>query len=223
MPADALAEASTPMTLRALKLRPGMFLQTQARNGGGAIEAKFCAAIDGKGIMVVPINGGRDALRDGVELKVGGFTGLYDFSFASRVIQSFTHPFAYTLLAWPDQVDARRVRKALRIPTALPAQVDGVGGPEVATIVDISAAGAMLRSPTTLGAVGDSARIRFEITIDQRNTPLVIDGVVCHSARCDSGNGYRTGYSFGSLGRSERLALQYFTLAAAEPSAVVAG
>jgi hypothetical protein len=221
MAADMSPADSAPITLRALKLRPGMFLQARPRSGGEPIEAKFCAAIEGKGLMVVPLNGGRDALRDGTPLNVGGFTGLYDFSFESQVLQSFTHPFAYTLLAWPAAVSARRVRNALRIPTALPAEVDAGSGLQVATIIDLSVAGAMLRSPEPLGAVGASARIGFRINIDDRPTLITLEGVVCHGARCESGNGYRTGYAFSALGRNERIALQCFTLMAGEPSAVV--
>jgi hypothetical protein len=217
MAAEQSRAPATDMSLRALKLRPGMFVQTQTTRGDGeSIEAKFCAAIEGKGLMLVPLPEGRRPLKDGEPHRLRGFTGIFDFAFDSQVIQSFTHPFAYTLFAWPATVKARRVRSALRIPTALPVQVDAPAGPRQAIIVDLSCAGAMLRSVKPIGAVGSSATLGFSITVDERPFALVLSGTICHSAPCDSGDGYRTGFAFGGVGRNERIALQNFTYAAAD-------
>lgn len=206
-----------PLTLRALKLRPGMFLQTRPLAPGATDgEAQFCAAIDGRGIMVVPLSEDpRAALRDGERRLVHGFTGIYDFSFEAEVLQSFTHPFAYTLLSYPREVSARRVRNAQRIRTTLPARVTPQNGAAVeATLVDLSPAGAMLKSASVLGANGEQATIRFVVEIEQQQFELAVTGTVCHSGRCDSGEGYRAGYAFKQLGRNDRLTLQHFALAA---------
>jgi hypothetical protein len=221
MVAEPSTVSSSQLSLRALKLRPGMFLQTQAPTPGATRgEAQFCAAIDGRGIMVVPLSSdARDALRDGERRLVHGFTGIYDFSFEAEVLQSFTHPFAYTLLSYPKAVSARKVRNAQRIRTALPARVSANGGAAVkATIIDLSPAGAMLTGASAFGATGEQATIAFAIEFERRQVELRVTGTVCHSGRCESGEGYRAGYSFKQLGRNDRLALQYFALASMDDS-----
>lgn len=212
-----------PVSLRALKLRPGMFLQTQATSPGATVgEAQFCAAIEGRGIMVVPLSDDpRDALRDGERRLVRGFTGIYDFTFEAQVLQSFTIPFAYTLLSYPREVAARKVRNAQRIRTALPARVTPEGGAAFdATLVDLSPAGAMLTAASALGGNGEQATISFSVQFEQQRVDLRITGTVCHSGRCDSGEGYRAGYSFKQLGRNDRLTLQHFALATLESAHV---
>jgi hypothetical protein len=221
MSADPSRFALPPLSLRALKLRPGMFLQTQSTTPGtGSGEAQFCAAIDGRGIMVVPLSDDpRDALRDGERRIVRGFTGIYDFAFEAQVLQSFTYPFAYTLLSYPDTVNARKVRKAQRIRTALLAKIAPERGPAFkAMMVDLSPAGAMLTAANALGNNGDHATISFTIALADQQIELSIAGTICHSGRCDSGEGYRAGYSFKQLSRSDRLTLQHFALASLEAS-----
>lgn len=214
------AAEAAPISLRALRLKPGMFMQTQPMGGtnGARHEAQFCAAIEGKGIMVVPIGGDvvRAELRAGEGQVVRGFTGMYDFSFLSHVIAHFTHPFAYTLLAYPDQVTARKVRNALRIRTSLPATLQRTAGgdKQSATVIDLSVAGALLSSPNSLGSIGDNGRLAMTVEVDGNRNDLAVDATICHCNKADGEDSYRTGIAFKNLGRNERLVLQCFALAA---------
>jgi len=219
MPADAEA---APVNLRALRLKPGMFLQTQPMSAANSVrhEAQFCAAIEGKGIMVVPIGG--DAIK--AELKAGegqivrGFTGIYDFTFHSHVISHFTHPFAYTLLAYPEQVQARRVRSALRIKTSLEGTLQRTASSDrlEITVIDLSVAGAMVLSRVSPGAIGDGAKLSFKLSVDQTVYDMRLDASICHTGKAEGEDGYRTGFAFRNLGKQERLALQCFALAGAD-------
>jgi hypothetical protein len=200
------------ISLRELKLRPGMFLQIQCGSGAGPIvETKFCAAIEGKGVMVVLL--GAASFKDGQLQRVRGFTGLFDFGFESAAIQSFTYPFAYTLLAYPEQVRARRVRSSVRIRTSIPAQVEGPSGESRGIIIDLCTAGAMLRSIAPQGPIGSKVLLTFTVEGTHEPHPLKLEGVVCHTSKFESGDGYRTGFSFEGIARRDRLVLQNFTLA----------
>ncbi len=215
--ADSNLREPTQMSLRALKLRPGMFLQTQPVGGSGGGEAQFCAAIEGRGIMVVPL-GDAPALKPGETHLVSGFTGMYDFAFEAQVIQLFTYPFPYTLLAYPSAVRAKKVRNALRMPTEIEAVVTlpKLGGTVAVTLVDLSVAGAMVSCDGPLGGVGDPATVDFAIGFEGRPVDLSLKASICHTTKTDAGDGYRVGFAFRDSSRNDRLVLQYFTLKVAE-------
>ncbi|MCK7592338.1 PilZ domain-containing protein [Pseudomarimonas salicorniae] len=205
------------LSLRALRLRPGMFLQAHPPGDGKrSTEAKFCAAIEGKGLMVVPLHEGQAGAewREMAELEVRGFTGQYDYRFSTRVLGSFTVPFAYVLLAWPGKVEGRRVRSALRIATSLPAMAWG-SDPSLtvpARVVDLSHAGAMIELGTPLGGSGQRVSLALELPLEGGVHALELSGAICHSGEGAAGQGTRVGIAFNGISRTEKALLQNFTL-----------
>ena len=114
------------MPLKAMGLRPGMALQTKRLvEGAPKNEAQYFSAIEGKGVMLGPL--GADSkdtgLLAGEVCIVRGFTGQHEFSFLSKVLQTFEQPFIYALIAYPEYVEARLVRQSLRIKTSWPTKV----------------------------------------------------------------------------------------------------
>jgi hypothetical protein len=211
------AEVQT-LTLRQLRLRPGMFLQARPRQDASRVtEAKFCAAIDGKGLMVVPLHEGAvgKEWNDLGELSVGGFTGQYDFRFPTRVLGSFSVPFAYVLLSYPDKVEARQVRSALRIRTSLPAMAWGrdPASTVAARVLDLSHAGALLELATPLGTVGHQITITFSLPLEGGAHRLELGGSICHAGSGAGGDGTRVGIAFQNPSRADKSALQGFALA----------
>lgn len=222
MAGDSSVREPTNLSLRELKLKPGMFLQTQlAGTGAMPREAQFCAAIAGKGIMLVPLGDGLPPMSPGDTQRVSGFTGIYDFAFEAPVIQLFTYPFPYTLLGYPQAVRATRVRSALRMQTQLPAvvTVHGTRATVPVTLLDLSAAGAMIASTQALGAIGDALTLTFAIGFDGKPVELALTASLAHSSAADDADGFRIGLAFRDVARSDRMALQYFTLKAAEEQA----
>ena len=207
------------LSLRQLRLRPGMFLQARPRHDSARVtEAKFCAAIDGKGLMVVPLHEGAAGKEwnDLGELDIGGFTGQYDFRFPARVLGSFSVPFAYVLLSYPERVDARQVRSALRIRTSLPAMAWGrdPASTVAARVLDLSPAGALVELGTPLGSVGHQLTLAFQLPLDGGAQKLELGGSICHVGSGAGGEGTRVGLAFHSLSRADKTLLQAFTLAA---------
>lgn len=218
MPSESTSAAVTDLGLKNLRLRPGMALQVQRVGPGESREAQFLAAIDGKGVMVGPHgSGGATGMKTGEDYLVRGFTGQYDFSFAGRVIQTFEEPFTYALLTYPPIVQARLVRRAMRMKTSVPALATPAGAPAATvTMIDVSVAGAMVKSPVQLGAVGAGLTLAFALEVDQTLTNIALPATICHSNRCDSGEGYNIGLAFKAVSAGDKLVLHYLVQAGTE-------
>jgi hypothetical protein len=213
MPADA---SHTALPFRQLKLRPKTLLQS-FRDGdpGPATEWQFCAAIEGKGLMLAPLPGARmPSVPPGTRFGVQGFTGQYDFHFQTTALGTFEVPFAYTLLAWPDHVQARLVRQALRVRTLLPAQLSalkgGGNGPQAASVLDLSGSGALVETPAPMGEVGEPLRISFVVEAEGEKSQISTEALICHRRAMDGPTRERLGLSFRALPKAERLALSLY-------------
>lgn len=217
--ADTSTNAVLRLPLKALGLRAGMALQTRRlADGASKIEAQFFGAIAGKGVMVGPA--GADAtqtqMAQGEVCVVRGFTGQHEFSFVSKVLQTFDKPFAYALLAYPALVDAKQVRQSMRTKVSWPARVclEGSINKRDVILVDLSPQGAMVRCPHPLGSVGDTLKISLEGRFE--GTPLSLDltATLCHHSAPPELESYIAGMAFKNLSREDKLALHYLTQSA---------
>jgi len=214
------------VSFKTLRLRPGMFMQAQSTGKGAPrYDAQFLGIIEGKGVMVVPdgVLSLKHGMQAGEEFIIRGFTGQYDFSFASTVIRIFDYsyrdpPLAYALLSYPETVEARQVRGALRVRASLPVTVWSNKGtnPVAATFMDLSVAGALVNSPTPLGVAGDSANLTFSIDFEDEKLELVIPATICRSLKSNSEDGFLTGVLFKNISRNDKLALYYFVMSSVE-------
>lgn len=221
MPNDTHHAPVTEVALRSLKLRPGVALQAQGVTPGSPkLEAQFLAAIEGKGVMVGPhaAFSGKSPLKAGDEYTVQGFTGQHDFSFRAQVIQTFEVPFVYALLVYPKVVQARLVRRSLRMKTSLPAKVSVPGGGAInATLVDVSPFGAMVHAPSAVGAIGDLVNLAVGVDFEGELVGLEIPAKLCHSHKADAGDGVHVGMSFKTVSQRDRLILHYLAQSSTEP------
>lgn len=202
------------VSLKTLRLRPGIVLNIhRMREGPPVIEAQFIAAIEGKGVMLTPsgIDGHKAEIIIGDRYLIQGFTGQTDFSFTAPVLNVFKVPFAHALFAYPDTVKAKEVRKSMRLKTALPAKISPLGqkDPLKVSIVDLSADGAMISSPSFLGGVGSLFDLVFPIEFDGVYTSLHIVAKLRHRTSTDNEAG-KIGLSFESLSREHKLLLNHF-------------
>lgn len=212
------------LPLKALGLRSGMALQTRRLvEGTSKTEAQFFGAIEGKGIMVGPAGSeaSQTGLAPGEVCVVRGFTGQYEFSFVSKVLQTFEKPFAYALLVYPALVDATRVRQSMRTKVAWPARAlaSGATAPSDVILIDLSPQGAMVRSAIPLGSVGDAIGLTVEGLIEESRIALALSATLCHHSRSTGEDGFVAGMAFRNLNRDDKLALHYLTQTAAVISA----
>lgn len=214
MPADASNPPRIPF--RQLRLRPKTLLQTwRLGDTGVAQEWQFCAAIEGKGLMLAPLPGQKmAAITAGARYGVQGFTGQYDFQFDAAAVGTFEVPFVYALLSWPDDVQARLVRQALRVRTLLPAQLAPAaprkGEAQAASVLDLSASGALVETLNPMGDVGEAIRISFVVDADGEKSQITTDAVICHRRSLEAPSRERLGLSFRALPKTERLMLSIY-------------
>lgn len=217
-----MAAEYAQVSLKTLKLRPGMFLQAQSveekeRN----YEMQFLGMIEGKCVMVVPV--GFASLKFGMQAGetyvIKGFTGLYDFHFKSSVIQAFdftfrTPAYAYAVLSFPEPVEAKKVRNAVRIKTSITAIATphGSDAQQSVTLVDLSVDGGLLRSASTLGTVGDLMRLDFSIGSEMEPPNLLTLARICHTHEERGDDGFLTGVLFESTSGANRVALRDYVL-----------
>lgn len=219
LPPAGMDAAAQLLDLRSLRLRAGLALQVTLAGASAADPAQpdlqFLAAISGKGVMVGPAAEAAAAgaappaltLKPGQEVLVRGFTGQHDFSFAARVLQTFVDPFVYALLAYPAQVQARQVRQALRLRTALPAQVQAFGtDPVAATVVDLSPHGALLHTAQALGRADDLITLTLHAVVRDRRLDVLLHARIRHVQ--PGGDGQHTGVQFIGVQQQEWLVLQ---------------
>lgn len=212
------------MPLKALGLRTGMALQTRRLvEGASKKESQFFGAIESRGVMVGPMgpDGMKTELEEGEVCVVRGFTGQYEFSFLSKVLQTFQQPFAYALLAYPAQVDATLVRHSMRTKTTWPTtvQVEGKDGQPAselldATLVDISMQGAMFKVDAPLASVGELVTLGIAVSFDDAPVQLSLTASICHNNRVGSDPAFCIGVAFKNLTQHDKLVLHYVTQAA---------
>ena len=214
MPNDSNSGGLLEVSLKTLRLRPGIVLNIQRlRDGAPVIGAQFIAAIEGKGVMLTPsgADGHKTEITIGEAYLIQGFTGQTDFSFTAPVLNVFKTPFAHALFAYPAAVKAKEVRKSMRIKTALPATISprGQENPLQVSIVDLSAEGAMISTPSFLGSVGSLFDLVFPIQFDDVHTNLNIVAKLRHRTSTDNEGG-KIGFSFENLSWEHKLLLNHF-------------
>ena len=201
------------LSLKALRLRPGQAIQTQSPEAGAPKEeAQFLAGIEGKGVMVGPFQSSlKSTLEPEAYYFISGFNGQYDFSFLSQVLQVFEQPFPYALMTYPSSVDARLVRRAMRMKTSHPATVAQSGSNEMlsVTLVDISHCGAMVHSASTLGSVGSEITLEFSVNFEGELVNLSIGSTICHSTRVEGNGSINVGLAFKPISKSDKLLLYF--------------
>ena len=211
------------LPLKALSLRTGMALQIRRLvEGASKKEAQFYGAIEGKGVMVGPLgpDGVKTELLDGEICVVRGFTGQYEFSFLSKVLQTFHKPFAYALLAYPAQVDATLVRQSMRTKTSWPSTVHVLpkngsadAGLQEANLVDISLQGAMIKTSSALATVGEMVTLNITVTFDNAPVQLDLAASICHNNRGANDPAFYIGLAFKNLTQHDKLVLHFVTQA----------
>ena len=213
MPDDLNSGELLEVSLKELRLRPGLSLKVQGmRTGAPVYEAQFVAAIEGKGVMLTP--SGMDSLKAEIVLGeayvIQGFTGQSDFTFTAPALNVFTAPFAHALFAYPTMVRAKKVRKSMRMKTALPATISprGDNNPLQVSIIDLSVSGAMILAPRSLGVIGSLCDLVFPIMIDDAESSLNVVTRLCHNTPADDGQ-RKIGLSFENLSQEHKLLLNY--------------
>jgi c-di-GMP-binding flagellar brake protein YcgR len=208
-------EPSLNVSLDAIKLQPGATMQIQSAEAGQVRhEVKFIGVIRGNSVLVTVPNiagGERMWMKPGLSFVIRGFNGRYAYAFTSKVILAREHPFPYVHFAYPQSVEYKVVRHALRVGVTQPATATTSGNASVAvTMLDLSASGSMIDSPASLGKAGDRVQLAFTVPIEEKEVDLNIAAVIRNIYQTDEAGRGRIGLSFENVSQNDNLILHYF-------------
>lgn len=214
-PAAAQKPKEESIDLEALKLMPGDALQLQSQLEGqverwtvyviGQVKQKSLLVtapmIDGKLIFV----------KDGQTFLVRAFSGLNVCAFKARVLKAQLQPFPYLHLAWPDSVQAMRIRKTMRAPASIVVAIyEAENGAQTGAgrIVDISVGGAKVISQIPLGHKDQVIWMAFKVKLGDLEEYIKTPVIVRSSGEEVDPQGKPIRYygvQFGELAQSQRL------------------
>lgn len=207
-------EPSLNVSLDAIKLQSGAAMQIQSAEAGQARhEVRYIGVIKGNSVLVtVPnINGERMWMKPGQSFVIRGFNGRYAYAFTSNVILAREHPFPYVHFSYPQSVEYKVVRHALRVGVTQPANVTTSDNDPVAvTMLDLSASGSMIDSPASLGKAGDRVHLAFTVPIEEQEVNLNIAAVIRNIYQTDDAGRGRIGLGFEDVSQNDNLILHYF-------------
>jgi hypothetical protein len=203
------------LSFDAVKLMPGDALQLQPLLEGQTerFSVHVIGVMKPKSLLVTApiVDGKLIFVRDGQTYLVRAFSGLNVCAFKARILKSQLQPFPYLHLAYPDSVQAMRIRKAMRAPTSIIVAVhetedgrqNGAG-----KIVDLSVGGARMYSPMKVGVKDQTLWLSFKVKLGDMEEYVKTPAVIRAVGEEDDEQGKRMnvfGLQFGELAQSQRL------------------
>jgi hypothetical protein len=160
----------------------------------------------------------RSLLSPGDICMVRGFSGRYEYSFLSEVLQIAQEPCTYAVLSHPPYVEARTVRQSLRAKASWPTRVKPAGAARwnVVDMVDIGTGGAMVQSESLTVSVGALVDVQLELMVEHQALTLQLQAMVKHSSPSPLGKARFFGLEFMTPSTQDFLALYYVTQSATE-------
>jgi c-di-GMP-binding flagellar brake protein YcgR len=156
-----------------IKLVPGDLMQLQPllERQTDRYTVHVVGVMRPKSVLVTnpTVDGRLILVRDGQTFLVRAFSGLNVCAFKAGVLKSNLVPFPYLHLAYPDNVQAMRIRRDMRAPVNIIVAIYArEGGDQIAAgrMVDISVGGARVHSSDAFAQKGDRVHFAFKVRLD---------------------------------------------------------
>jgi c-di-GMP-binding flagellar brake protein YcgR len=203
------------LSFDAVKLMPGDALQLQPLLEGQTerFSVHVIGVMKPKSLLVTApiVDGKLIFVRDGQTYLVRAFSGLNVCAFKARILKSQLQPFPYLHLAYPDSVQAMRIRKAMRAPASIIVAVhETEEGRQTGAgkLIDLSVGGARMYSPMKVGVKDQTLWLSFKVKLGDMEEYVKTPAVVRAVGEEDDEQGKRMnvfGLQFGELAQSQRL------------------
>jgi hypothetical protein len=199
----------------AIKLMPDDTLQLQPLLEGQTerYTVRVIGIMKPRSVLVTAplVDGKLIFIRDGQTFLIRAFSGLNVCAFKAKVLKAQLQPFPYLHLSYPDNVQAMRIRKAMRAPANIIVAVhESEEGRQVGAgkMVDISVGGAKLLSSMTLGKKDQTLWLSFKVKLGDMEeyvkTPAIIRSL--GEEEDEQGKPMKAfGIQFGELTQAQRL------------------
>ncbi|MBM4180582.1 MAG: flagellar brake protein [Betaproteobacteria bacterium] len=203
------------LSFEAIKLMPDDTLQLQPLLEGQTerFTVRVIGVMKPKSVLVTApmVDGKLIFVRDGQTYLVRAFSGLNVCAFKARVLKAQLQPFPYLHLAYPDTVQAMRIRKAMRAPASIIVAVhESEEGRQVGAgkLVDISVGGAKMHSPMKLGEKDQTLWLSFKVKLGDMEEYVKTPAIIRSLGEEDDEQGKpmkSLGLQFGDLNQAQRL------------------
>lgn len=214
---DTESISAIQVNFESIRLPQGAPLQIQhSQIASQKYSLKFIGAVKGKSIMAtLPIVDGQQVeLPHGQSYIIRGFHGRYAYAFTSDVIQTRSHPFHYVHFSYPNFIETKLIRKALRVNVTLPASVIGKGDQAIpVSTIDLSAKGSMIASTQPIGDSGDSIKMQLDVAFEEISASLSIPAKIRNASYSKDEANIHFGIEFENIPQNELLILNNFILA----------
>jgi len=217
-PSTALEpESASQVDFESIKLHPGAQLQIQhLTRVAEKYNLRLIGAIKGKSVLLTMpfVDGQAVRMLKGQSYVIRGFNGKYAYAFTSHVIQARAHPFHYIHFSYPLSVEAKVVRKSLRVNVNLPASAMGKSAEIPVTMIDLSAKGSMIDAPQAIGGIGDVVSLEFDVSCEEIKSTLVLSAKIRNATYSKDATRIHIGVEFENIPQNDMLILNNFILAA---------
>lgn len=160
-----------------------LHLQIPQRQNDRRWTSRLIGYVDGESVLVTTPHDGVSTVPFYVndEVAVRYMAGREVHGFTTWVKKVSAEPFPYLHLGYPRDIERVPIRKEERVSADLPAKYQSVTEAKEAgeaRIVNLSAAGVLLQGPESLGMIGDTVKLQFEIPFADLNHQVEISAVV---------------------------------------------
>lgn len=203
------------LSFEAIKLMPDDTLQMQPLMEGQTerFTVRVIGLMKPKSVLVTApmVDGKLIFIRDGQTYLIRAFSGLNVCAFKAKVLKSQLQPFPYLHLSYPDNVQAMRIRKAMRAPAGIIVAVhESEEGRQVGAgkMVDISVGGAKMLSSTNLGKKDQTLWLSFKVRLGDMEEYVKTPAIIRSLGQEDDEQGKPMksyGMQFGELTQAQRL------------------
>ncbi|WP_432695817.1 flagellar brake protein [Marinobacterium sp. YM272] len=180
-------EGTTLKSFAELRPRIGERVRLETRSPRGRHLVQLVGFRENGSVIVTAPRGSATPvlLNEGAPLTVRLMAGNWVCAFDTRLLRIQNHPYPYWHLAYPEQVDAQRVRHHTRVPVNLRVSVDQDDGvahagdfPVSACCTDIHLAGACLEASRVLGRTGEKIFVTARLSVSGIDHVLLAPAII---------------------------------------------
>lgn len=209
------------MTDKTPQFQPGILLDLQFvhLDPQRRMRARLIGSLDAQGLIITaPVEGRQQAIvSEGDDLIARYISGRNIRAFRATVLKVASLPYRHVHLSFPDRIEETAVRDAERAAVSVPVQVKPAADEEAvaAEISDLSATGAMIRSPVDLGPEDTEIALDFEVRFGGQPLNVRAEAIVRNQRivrAADGTEAFVHGIRFKALDPQQELFLRGFVL-----------
>lgn len=213
---DVISNQKPKLSLAELRPRSGDPVRIETRIPKGRYSVRLIGVHEQTAVMVSAPKTRKSLFTEGAVIAVKLLIGNRLVSFTSRLLKSYSEPFPFWVLSYPQQLDIQSFRQHTRVPMHLPILVDrgekDMHQPVKALCVDMSLQGASIEAPVALAAMGETIFVTARVSVSGIDHVILVNAEVRSVMQTESQaiGVFRHGVAFDGIEDDTRLILSGF-------------